>query len=613
MPARCTPPAARASDSNGAQVRYDALISLAAKWNRVSSVEDAALALVANVKFVLSLDVWRFALREEAEGELESAVLVVEGTLERMSVIECKLGGLSSIERALFCAAAPVLLDAEMIAVRRDELPTAVRGRAMNAVYGLASQGTGSRADHVLVIGTRATLSPLDLKFAALLGGLFADKVRQLRAEQRLRIAYKELADRDSRIYADLCESRDFQRSLLPKLEPMSGLEIATVFEPIEMVGGDVYDVTVLPDGRVRIFVVDATGHGLQAAMRTMVLLSEYNNLKYRAATAGDLLRALNKRLFEHGTPLDLLSPAVCADIYQHGDSYACVIANAGDSHRRCCQRRADRGCSKPAAACCSAWGRRSCSRRSRRRWPWAIDCCLQPMGSTISATKQTTRSPTSAASTRSRVDRRFRVVSLRSASCSTRTAMAPSATTTSRPCSSAWCRNLHDELGDDMEGKPYFELNFRPNFALVTVVRRFVSEFNRRFLDEPDSSRIALATHELLENAVKFSEDGATTIRMEIVEADGDRTIRVILRNRAAPAHIDAVKRILAGIAEASTPFGFYQQLLVKRAKVKDGSGGLGIARICAEGEMAVRCAVEGNVIEIEAATAIEKGAYRA
>jgi hypothetical protein len=164
------------------------------------------------------------------------------------------------------------------------------------------------------------------------------------------------------------------------------------------------------------------------------------------------------------------------------------------------------------------------------------------------------------------------------------------------------------------MEGKPYFELNFRPNFALVTVVRRFVSEFNRRFLDEPDSSRIALATHELLENAVKFSEDGATTIRMEIVESpDRDRMIRIILRNRASPAHVDAVKRILSGIAEASTPFGFYQQLLVKRAKVKDGSGGLGLARICAEGEMAVTCKVEGNVIAIEAATSIENGAYRA
>ena len=164
------------------------------------------------------------------------------------------------------------------------------------------------------------------------------------------------------------------------------------------------------------------------------------------------------------------------------------------------------------------------------------------------------------------------------------------------------------------MEGRPYFELNFRPNFALVTVVRRFVSEFNRRFLDEPDSSRIALATHELLENAVKFSADGATTIRMEIVERAGrDREIRIILRNRAEPAHIDAVKRILAGIAEDSSATGFYQKLLVKRARITDGSGGLGLARICAEGEMAVTCAVEGNVIAIEAAASIENGAYRA
>jgi serine phosphatase RsbU (regulator of sigma subunit) len=330
MPTQCIPPGVPAKEHNGAQVRYDALISLAAKWNRVATVEEAAQALVAGVKFVLSLDVWRFALREDGEGELESAVIVVEGTLERMSTIEMKLGELSSIERALFCAAAPVLLDAEAIGVRRDELPAGLRGRAMNAVYGMASQGVRGRADHVLVIGTRATLSPLDVKFAALLGGLFADKVRQLRAEQKLRDAYKDLAERDSRIYADLCESRDFQRSLLPRLEPVPGIEIATVFEPIEMVGGDVYDVAVLPDGRVRVFVVDATGHGLQAAMRTMVLLSEYNNLKYRSANAGELLRALNKRLFAHRTPLELLSPAVCADLYPQVDGYACVIANAG-------------------------------------------------------------------------------------------------------------------------------------------------------------------------------------------------------------------------------------------------------------------------------------------
>ena len=161
---------------------------------------------------------------------------------------------------------------------------------------------------------------------------------------------------------------------------------------------------------------------------------------------------------------------------------------------------------------------------------------------------------------------------------------------------------------------RPYFELNFRPNFALVTVVRRFVSEFNQRFLDEPDSARVALATHELLENAVKFSADGGTTIRMEIVDTpERDKRVRVILRNRAEAGNIDAVKRLLAGLTDAASPFGFYQQLLVKRAKIRDGSGGLGLARICAEAEMDVVCNVDGDIITIEASSMIENGGARA
>lgn len=312
----CTPPTGPAREPHGAQVRYDALIALAAKWNRATTIEEAASALVTGVKFVLSIDVWRFALIEG------SGVIVVEGSLETTSVAQAKLADLSELERRLLATTVPVLFDAEELGMRRPELPAGVRGRAINALYGMAASGPSSAAEHVLLVGARATLSSLDVKFAGLLGGLFADKVRQLRAEDRLR-------ERDSRIYSDLCESRAFQRSLLPKLDTVPGLEIATVFEPIEMVGGDVYDITVLPDGRLRLFLVDATGHGLQAAMRTMVLISEYNNLKYRAESPADLLRALNRRVFEHATPLELLSPAVCADI-DLGRERRCVIANAG-------------------------------------------------------------------------------------------------------------------------------------------------------------------------------------------------------------------------------------------------------------------------------------------
>lgn len=156
------------------------------------------------------------------------------------------------------------------------------------------------------------------------------------------------------------------------------------------------------------------------------------------------------------------------------------------------------------------------------------------------------------------------------------------------------------------MDGVPYIELNFRPNVALVSVVRRFVSEFYQRSLSDPDgTSRVALATHELLENAVKYSKDGETTIRISVT-GDRPKQVRIVLTNRADANNIGEMREIIDGIAKSPDAEAFYQQLLIRKVKESTGSG-LGLARICAEGEMKVTYTLaEGDQVIIEAVTSV-------
>ncbi|MCZ6506873.1 MAG: SpoIIE family protein phosphatase [Acidobacteria bacterium] len=76
-----------------------------------------------------------------------------------------------------------------------------------------------------------------------------------------------ELVDR-IRVRDELEVARELQSDLLPRSIPdLKGYRIAHAYRTANEVGGDYYDISLLPDGRLAVLVGDASGHGMAAGL----------------------------------------------------------------------------------------------------------------------------------------------------------------------------------------------------------------------------------------------------------------------------------------------------------------------------------------------------------
>ena len=143
-----------------------------------------------------------------------------------------------------------------------------------------------------------------------------------------------------------------------------------------------------------------------------------------------------------------------------------------------------------------------------------------------------------------------------------------------------------------------FLELRCAPTPEMLSSIRRFVADFFKRPVGAEMTSRIEVATYELLDNATKGSKDGRARLQIEARREEKNDLVTIRTWNQATPWNLAVVTR---AVKELETPNAQEQYLEVMR-KTSKKPAGLGLWRIRAEEEMTLGYTVDKDLLCIEA-----------
>lgn len=107
-----------------------------------------------------------------------------------------------------------------------------------------------------------------------------------------------QMRSEKTRIDFDLSIASGVQKLLLPQTLPQNpGLDMHACYRPAKQVGGDLYDVTELGDGRICILAADVSGKGVSASLVMAMAHTHLRHLMRGKTSPAELLRKLNAEM----------------------------------------------------------------------------------------------------------------------------------------------------------------------------------------------------------------------------------------------------------------------------------------------------------------------------
>jgi serine phosphatase RsbU (regulator of sigma subunit) len=134
-----------------------------------------------------------------------------------------------------------------------------------------------------------------------------------------------ELVDKIN--YRDELElARELQSSLIPRALPgVPGYELGAYNHIANMVGGDIYDFVLLPDGRLAVLFGDASGHGMTAGLVMAVAHAAFRTQLETDPAPEAMFATLNRILCRTGGPRAFFGCAYL--LLSHGGAFTGSVA----------------------------------------------------------------------------------------------------------------------------------------------------------------------------------------------------------------------------------------------------------------------------------------------
>ena len=160
-------------------------------------------------------------------------------------------------------------------------------------------------------------------------------EVARLRQEMALASRFQGgLKGEITRMHDELQLAAMMQRDFLPREVPnLHGIRFAALWRPAHYVSGDIYDIARLDDDHIGVFIADAVGHGVPAALMTMVISRSLNtkeivDASYRIIPPSEVLAKLNEDLIKRQGRTTRFATAVYAVV--NCRSRVLTLAGAG-------------------------------------------------------------------------------------------------------------------------------------------------------------------------------------------------------------------------------------------------------------------------------------------